>query len=846
VLSQTAAALAPEHPAKASSAPRLQPPAAPSESAVQSADESMLFTPPGFTREGRVARASGQNSGRLEIRVRDAVTGRLTACRLNVVGPDGNYYQPETNYLAPYSLTGEWPKPGAWGNRREKAPYRYLGRFFYTTGVLEVAVPPGKSRVEAAKGFEFASVAQTIEIEPGQTKTLELRLTRTAGVSQFGCFGGDPHFHFPRKHDQDDNTMLDLLSAEDLHFGASLAYNEPMGPYAGFMDRLDSPQFRGLGLASVRERGGYILLSGQEYRSTTYGHLLLYLRDALVFPRQTFNADDWPVYGAVAGEAKKSGGLAIQAHGGYAQEIYADAALGTVDAVELLQFGIYRGIGLADWYDILNTGYRLPITAASDWPACRFLGDCRTFVFAGTWPSAKEWLRGATAGRSFVSTGPLVLLELDGQGPGARFDQAGPGPHAVTARIRLRCEVAPVTQAQLIVNGQVVQSWTIPTAQRQGAWWNAERRLELREPSWIAARAYSTTPGGQSDAEAHTNPIYFYLNGRAPYRRASLDTWLSRIEGQLSVHRQRDFAEKTRVLGYFEQARDTLLRIREQGGRGADERSSNPMGYAAAQELRPNGNPAVPQSGGAKREALPQPPLLKSPGKTTNAIETLADFELDERAAELTGQRNVPAELKRTLTALATASSLRETPEARARLLFALGRGLKSAGARLSAQDQFGPQVAQMLDEFRQSVHRIALDDRSPELQRVGAIEQLGCLTLERVHAPLSRSLDAGRPTAVQIAAIRALADFTDPLATEILLRHWLQYTPAVRGEAFQAMLRYDDRTLAWLRAAERGEASLAGATRTERQSLLSHRNPEVAALARKLFGNATANGRLR
>jgi hypothetical protein len=177
-----------------------QPPAAaPLERAAQSADESMLFTPPGFTREGQVARVSGENSGRLEIHVRDAATGRLTACRLNVVGPDGNYYQPETNYLAPYGLTSEWPKAGAWGNRREKGPYRYLGRFFYTTGAVEVAVPPGQARLEAAKGFEFAPTAQTIEIAAGQAKAVEVLLTRTADAAQFGYFGGDPHFHFPRR-----------------------------------------------------------------------------------------------------------------------------------------------------------------------------------------------------------------------------------------------------------------------------------------------------------------------------------------------------------------------------------------------------------------------------------------------------------------------------------------------------------------------------------------------------------------------------------------------------------------------------------------------------------------------
>ena len=49
-------------------------------------------------------------------------------------------------------------------------------------------------------------------------------------------------------------------------------------------------------------------------------------------------------------------------------------------AVELLQFGVYRGIELAGWYDILNIGYRFPCVGASDYPACRKLGDCQTYV----------------------------------------------------------------------------------------------------------------------------------------------------------------------------------------------------------------------------------------------------------------------------------------------------------------------------------------------------------------------------------------------------------------------------------------------------------------------------------
>ena len=56
----------------------------------------------------------------------------------------------------------------------------------------------------------------------------------------------------------------------------------------------------------------------------------------------------------------------MMAHGGYSQEIWADAALGAVDSVELLQFGIYREIKLEGWYNMLNAGYRFPAAAACD------------------------------------------------------------------------------------------------------------------------------------------------------------------------------------------------------------------------------------------------------------------------------------------------------------------------------------------------------------------------------------------------------------------------------------------------------------------------------------------------
>lgn len=359
-------------------------------------DEALLFTPAGFDREGRPAVVEGKNVGRLEITVLDSATGRPTPCRINVVGPDGQYYQPAENPLAPYSLTGVWPKTGR-GNRPGKAPIRYYGRFFYSTGKAIVAVPPGSVRVEVWKGFEYRPQSTSTNVGAGQSVPVEIALTRTLPMSEHRYASGDAHIHLKRETDDDDARIFDLMEAEDIRFGSILAYNEPAGPYTGSMDRMDTPQFRGLGARSIRTRGAYHILSGQEYRSGTYGHLNLFLRDSLVLEGQSRNADNGPVYGELGRETQKAGGFAFYAHGGYAQAIVADFVQGDVNGVELLQFGVYRGIGLEDWYRILNIGYRFPCIGASDYPACRFLGDCRTYVHQ---PKRQTFPAGSAAPRT--------------------------------------------------------------------------------------------------------------------------------------------------------------------------------------------------------------------------------------------------------------------------------------------------------------------------------------------------------------------------------------------------------------------------------------------------------------
>jgi len=141
--------------------------------------EELIFTPTGFDKPGQPAVAEGDDTGELRLVVRDTAAGETASCRVNVVGPDGNFYEPADKPLQQYSLTGEWPNwPNAWGNRPGKAPFRYFGRFFYMTGECSVRVPTGSVRIEVWKGFEYRPVSMKIEISAGDRLDVELELER--------------------------------------------------------------------------------------------------------------------------------------------------------------------------------------------------------------------------------------------------------------------------------------------------------------------------------------------------------------------------------------------------------------------------------------------------------------------------------------------------------------------------------------------------------------------------------------------------------------------------------------------------------------------------------------------
>jgi putative membrane-bound dehydrogenase-like protein len=596
-------------------------------------DESLIFTPPGFDKVGVPKVAQGSDTATLNISVRDSATGQPTHCRINVVGSDGNYYEPEVNEFKAYSFTGVWPTSG-WGNRVGKAPVRYLGRFFYSGGTATVVVPAGTVRVEVWKGFEFAPVTLTTHVTPGDTRDVTVPISQTIPMAKEDYWSGDPHIHIQRLDEADDDRIFGLMQAEDIHYGSILAYNEPAGPYSGFMKRMDAPQNKGTGLPSTASRGSYVIQSGQEYRSSSYGHINFYLLDQLVMNGHDNNADNWPPFGHVSQRVREGGGVSFYAHGGYAKEIYADVVQGNVDGVELLQFGVYRGIGLTHWYHMLNTGFRVPAMGACDYPACRKLGDCKTYVYCGTEkpeapPTFEHWTRQMAAGQCFFTNGPMVLFSVNEKRPGEKIEVTGSASTTVMARVRVRSDVAPVTNVQLIGNGRILHEMVVPKDQGKGNWLDVEIPLELTESTWVAARAFSLSALETPDAEAHTNPVYFYLNEKAPYERESLDVLVTAIDSQIDFHKKREFAERAQVIAYFEKSRDILMQIRENSGASSH---GHPSELSVTQAMLDD--PGKREHTDEELREFLKPLPAKSLAEVMRSFETVDGFEMQLVASE--------------------------------------------------------------------------------------------------------------------------------------------------------------------------------------------------------------------
>jgi putative membrane-bound dehydrogenase-like protein len=130
-----------------------------------------------------------------------------------------------------------------------------------------------------------------------------------------------------------------------------------------------------------------------------------------------------------------------------------------------------------------------------------------------------------------------------------------------------------------------------------------------------------------------------------------------------------------------------------------------------------------------------------------------------------------------------------------------------------------------------------ASDPKADAADRLAAVRLLAHTPWDAASPVLTTLLaDADSPPVVRLAVIRSLSAHPQPEVAGLLLKGWRGYTPAVRSEVLEALLRRPERVNAVLAAIEDGTLKPSDVDAPRARRLMASKDPGVAARAAKLL----------
>jgi hypothetical protein len=271
-----------------------------------------------------------------------------------------------------------------------------------------------------------------------------------------------------------------------------------------------------------------ILYWNQEFRSTLWGHMTLVNLGQLVEPiftgfAGTTNPYDTPSNADIADRAHWQKGVVNYTHVSQAEDwsktpyaakaIPIDVALGKIDTLDINNSW---AASVPLWYRLLNCGFRVPATAGTDVFLNRIgsnlPGGDRVYVHTDGSLGYGRWIDGLKAGKSFVTSGPMLAFTANGMEPGAVLKVGEKPKVSVKATARSRF---PLAKAELVHNGKVIAAAKLADDRLTAT---LDQEITLDRGGWLAFRADGpgTADTATASLNAHTNPVYVEVNGMAP------------------------------------------------------------------------------------------------------------------------------------------------------------------------------------------------------------------------------------------------------------------------------------------------------------------------------------------
>jgi hypothetical protein len=174
--------------------------------------------------------------------------------------------------------------------------------------------------------------------------------------------------------------------------------------------------------------------------------------------------------------------------------------------------------------------------------------------------SFDAWADAVRAGRTFVSSGSFIDLEVEGCGPGDVV-RLGGGGGTVAVSVTAWAAQPLIDRVELIHDGRVVASTGAGPTDRVVL----TERVAVSASGWLAARATSNAQIRSAFATgmgAHSSPVYLDVGGRRPYSEEDAAAIGTIIDGARTwvetIASTRSAAERARLAEYFRDSREAL------------------------------------------------------------------------------------------------------------------------------------------------------------------------------------------------------------------------------------------------------------------------------------------------
>jgi TolB protein len=222
--------------------------------------------------------------------------------------------------------------------------------------------------------------------------------------------------------------------------------------------------------------------------------------------------------------------------------------------------------GSADfYYRLLNAGFHLPATGGTDNFSDVWIdpppGSDRTFAHVTGPLTLASWMDAVKRGHTFFTTGPLLLLNVDGHEPGDDVAVRADAPTAMHVKAELN-SIVPVDAVEILVNGAVAQ--TVKASDPKHVVFDGS--VEVPHGGWIAARASGPASNylGDDYAFAQTTPVYVERGGKR-YRNAAdvkfLADTMDAIWARVERSRWRSDAERDAFHAAIDKARAVYQKL---------------------------------------------------------------------------------------------------------------------------------------------------------------------------------------------------------------------------------------------------------------------------------------------